>query len=113
MKKFDLLLVLKFSVLLLVVRVALSALLTGIANYLAEAVLLSLIFAWLGSVQSKLAYLHALAVVVVHELLGIALLQALGADRSESPLWFVDWIIVIGAALLGAGIGRKLRARSG
>lgn len=115
--------ILKFAVLLLALRTAISAVVESgvmpdqpevqvfvryIFGYVIEVIAITFIFTRFARIQERLPYIHAAMIVVAHELMGIGLLLAIGVSRSDSPLWLVDWIVVVVSALMGTEIGRRL-----
>ncbi|MCE7032888.1 hypothetical protein LY625_09735 [Lysobacter sp. GX 14042] len=115
--------ILKFALLLLVLRVAISIVLeSGVMpdqsemqvfvayslGRVIEAIVIILLFAKFARMQKRLPYIHAASIIVAHELIGTLLLLVIGVSRSDSPLWWVDWIVVVVSALVGTRIGRRL-----
>lgn len=79
-------------------------------TYLIDAVLVIAVFTRLAMVQVQSPYVHAAAVVVVQELLGMGLLLVLGASNPESPLWLLDWGVLLVSTVVGVELGRRLRS---
>lgn len=113
-----------FAIVLLVLRITVSAL-TGssvgsgesvghlalryLLDYWLDAVVVGAVFVWLARVQARLPYLHAFFVLVLHELLGAVVLFAIGGSNTQSPLWLLDWTITVLSFLLGTELGRRWR----
>jgi hypothetical protein len=119
--------VIVFALVLLVLRVVISALMAGspaseelgvqdvfkyLIGYLLDAIVVIALFARLARIQVQSPYIHAFLVVILQELLAIALLLVIGGINPLSPLWWVDWIVLVVSVLLGTEIGRQLRARA-
>lgn len=116
--------VMLFAIVLLVLRVIVSAvaaspggsddltaqlLLRYSLGYLLDAVVVLAVFARLARVQVQSPYIHAFCVVALQELLGFALLFAIGGTNPESPLWLLDWTVLGVSVLLGTEFGRRRR----
>lgn len=82
------------------------------AIYILDAIVVVAVLTKLAKVQLQSTFLHVLLVVLLQELLSAALLLALGWGDSQSPLWLLDWAVLIASALLGIWIGRRLRPRA-
>lgn len=78
-------------------------------GYLLDATVVIAVFTRLARVQVLSPYVHAFFVVVLQELLGIALYAAISGNVSPSPLWPLDYLILILSVLAGMAIGRRLR----
>lgn len=113
-----------FAVVLLVLRVVVSAVVAGspvsdelgaqvvvryLIGYLLDATVVIAVFARLARAQARSPYIHAFFVVILQELLGAALLFAIGGTNSSSPLWLIDWSVLVVSVLLGTEVGRRLR----
>lgn len=113
-----------FAVVLLVLRVAASAVVSGFVpgeelssqvvlryalGYLLDAAVVIAVFARLARVQVFSPYVHALFVVLLQELLGAALSMAIAGTVSPSPLWPLDYFVLVVSVLVGMEIGRRLR----
>jgi len=116
--------IITFAIILLILRVAVSFLVAGFATgeelsmrtvlnyslgYLVDATVVIAVFAKLARVQVKLPYVHALLVVVLQELLATALTTAIVGNFASSPLWPVDYFVLVLSVLAGMEIGRRLR----
>jgi hypothetical protein len=114
-----------FAVVLLVLRVVVSAVMAGapaseelgtqdavryLVGYLLDATIVIAVFARLARIQVQSSYIHAFFVVILQELLGVALLLVIGGANPSSPLWWADWLVLVVSVLLGTEIGRRLRA---
>lgn len=113
-----------FAIVLLVLRIIASALVVSpgegdeltlqvvlryLMGYLLDAAVVIAVFTRLARVQARLPYIHAFAVVFLQELLSVALMLAIGLDNPQSPLWLLDWIVLMTSVLLGTELGRRLR----
>lgn len=115
-----------FAVVLLVLRVGVSIMaggpepgeeLTGrvvfgflLKRYLPDALVVIAVLMSLARVQIRLPYVHALAVVVLQELLSAVLLFATGWNAPSSPFWLLDYVVLIVSAAAGTAVGIRLRA---
>ncbi|MGO1073630.1 hypothetical protein [Lysobacter sp. CA199] len=75
-------------------------------SYLLDAIIVIALFARLAQVQVKFLYVHAFAVVVLQEILGVALLFAIGGSNPHSQLWLIDWSVLVVSVFLGIKLGR-------
>lgn len=113
-----------FAIVLLVLRVIVSAVVASpqeseelnaqvvlwyLTGYLLDAAVVIAVFTRLARVQVQLPYVHAFSVVVLQALLGAALLFAISGTNPPSPLWLIDWVVLVVSVLLGTEIGRRLR----
>lgn len=116
--------VLAFAVVLLALRVVASivvadpvaneavnaeVMLKYLLRYLLDAVIVIAVFAKLARMQLQSPYVHALLVAVLQELLGAALLLATVGSHPSSPLWWLDYLVLILSILAGMAIGQRLR----
>lgn len=116
--------ILAFAIVLLVLRVVASfvvadpvtsevvnaeVVLKYVLRYLLDAAIVIAVFARLAQVQVQSPYLHAFIVVVLQELLGAALLFATVGSRPSSPLWWLDYLVLVLSVLAGMAIGQRLR----
>lgn len=81
-------------------------------RYLPDALVVIGTLMVLARVQVRLLYVHALCVVVLHELLGAAFLFAVGWDTPRSAFWKLDYLVLVVSAIVGTEIGRRLRVRA-
>jgi hypothetical protein len=113
-----------FAVILLVLRILVGAAIEGLftsdgatsqiffkysIGYICDGFILILVFTKLARIQVRLLYVHVFLIVIIQELLGVALLYAIGLTNPPSPLWLVDWLVLVVSVLLGTEIGRKQR----
>lgn len=116
--------VILFAIVLLALRVMISAVVASpggyeelstqvvlryLIGYLLDAAAVIVVLARLARVQAGLPYIHAFSVVMLQELLGAALLFATGGTNPPSSLWLLDWAVLVVSALLGTEFGRRLR----
>lgn len=116
-----------FAIVLLALRTAVSFVTAGFptrtevdvqlilqysATYILDASVVIAVIAKLAKVQLQSTLLHAFLVALIQELLGTALLSALGWGNFPSPLWLLDWTVLAASVLLGVWIGRRLRPTS-
>jgi len=119
--------VILFAIGLLVLRVVVSAVVASpeggeehtahvlfryLIGYFLDAAVVIAVFARLARVQALLPYIHAFCVVVLHELLGFAMLLAIDGTNPQSPLWLLDWLVLVVSVLLGTAFGRRRRVGS-
>ena len=120
--------ILLFSVVLFLLRIATEVVLGApppegelstsvLWNYLLrahvpDALVMIGVFVALARVQMRWPYAHALCVIILHGLLAAALLVALGGDMQPSPLWPLEWLLMLVSVVIGTEIGRRLRARA-
>lgn len=80
-------------------------------GYFAQAVIVIAIFAQLARMQARLLYVHVVCVFVLCELLGFAILFALGEDPMATPfiVAIFDYSVLAVWAVIGTEIGRRLR----
>lgn len=81
-------------------------------RYLLDAVILIALFTRLAQVQFQAPYVHAFLVAVLQEVLGGALLFATVGSHPPSPLWWLDYLVLLLSVLVGTAIGQRLRGRS-
>jgi hypothetical protein len=123
--------VIKFALLLFVIRVLLASLQSGpnldaeitrtyvlsalAWMYLPDALVVILVLAIFARVQMRMPYVHSLSLIALNELLAWAVLfvagLAVGIVPSSSPLWPVDYVVLIVSATIGTAIGISLRGR--
>lgn len=115
-----------YAIALLVLRVAMSFVASGLlpqdadaqliqrytATYVADAFVVTAMIAKLAKQQVQATWLHVLLVVLLQELLGVVVLSMVGHGDSPSPLWFVDWIVLGASTVLGVLMGLRLRVRN-
>lgn len=116
-----------FAIVLLVLRVIVSAVVAGpetseelnaqivlgyLTRYLLDAAVVIAVFTRLARVQIQSPYAHAFFVVVLQALLGVVLLFAISRDGPQSPLWFLNYLVLTLSTIAGVEIGKWLRRRS-
>lgn len=82
-----------------------------VIGYLVQAVIVIAIFAKLAQIQARLLYVHVVCVFVLCELLGFAILFALGENPLATPIIVMvfDYSLLFVLTVIGAEIGRRLR----
>jgi len=113
-----------FSVILFVLRVLVVVVIEGLftnveataqifyklsIEYICGGLVVFFVFRKLAQIQVRLLYVHVFLIVIIQELIGTALLHAIGSNNPPSPLWFVDWVVLAVSVLLGTEVGRRLR----
>lgn len=113
-----------FAVVLLVLRTLASAVIEGLLTndgtsvhilvkytigYIFDGLVVILVFMKLARMQVRLLYVHVFLIVILQELIGAALLYAIGVANPSSPLWLVDWFVLIASVLFGTEAGRRMR----
>ena len=117
--------ILKYSLILLVIKTAVSTastMLYGADNlasqspsdlfiyhYIPSILVSLLVLSFYAKTQSSHTLLHLLAVVSLSELFGFALVSILMGDFYVSPTWFIDLPIAVLTIGLAAIIGNKVR----
>lgn len=81
-------------------------------EHICVGIVVFLVFMKLAQIQVRLLYLHVFLIVILQQLIGIALLHAIGSTNPSSPLWLVDWAVLAISVLLGTEVGRRLRVSS-
>jgi len=84
-----------------------------LTGYLLDGLVVVVVIGQLARVQVRLLYVHVIIVVILQELVGAVLLHVTGWVNPPSPLWIIDWLVLAVSVLLGAEIGRRLRAQKG
>jgi Mn2+/Fe2+ NRAMP family transporter len=82
-----------------------------VTGYFVQAVIVIAIFARLAKIQTWLLYVHVVCVFILCELLGFAILFALGEDPMATPfiVAIFDYSVLAVWAVIGTEIGRRLR----
>jgi hypothetical protein len=82
-----------------------------IIGYLIQAVIVIAIFAKLAQIQTHLLYVHVVCVFILCELLGFAVLLALGENVLATPIivMIFDYGLLCVLTIIGTEIGRRLR----
>ena len=117
--------ILVFTTAILVLRTLVSFMIAGFAareqvdaqlilqyflGYTLDFVVVALVFWRLAMVQAELLFIHVVLVVVLHELLSVALQITLMDATPTSPLWFLDYAVLLFSVVIGTKIGKRLRA---
>lgn len=117
--------ILVFTTAILVLRTLASFLIAGFATreqvdaqlilqyflgYMLDFVVLALVFWRLAMVQTELLLFHVILVVVLYELLSVALQIILMDASPTSPLWFLDYAVLLFSVVIGTKIGKRMRA---
>ncbi|MGH8033166.1 MAG: hypothetical protein ACREO8_12590 [Luteimonas sp.] len=76
-------------------------------RYLLDAAIVIAVFARLAQVQVQSPYIHAFLVVMLQELLGAALLFATVGSSSSSPLWWLDYLMLVLSVIAGTRLGLR------
>ncbi|NMW23737.1 hypothetical protein HFP05_04805 [Rhodanobacter denitrificans] len=115
-----------FAVILLTLRTLVSAGIEGLLTndgasaqilakysigYIFDGFIVIFVFAKLAQIQVRFLYTHVLLIIVLQEILGAALLYAIGLTNPPSSLWLVDWAVLVVSVLIGTEAGRRLRER--
>ena len=115
-----------YAIILLTARIAVSFVVAGfpqgeardaqlllqyVAGYALDAIVVIIVFARFSQVQFQSIFLHAFFVVLLQELLGAALISVLGLVNPKTPLWLLDWMVLVLSVLVGIWIGRRLQHR--
>lgn len=79
-------------------------------RYLLDAAIVIAVFARFAWVQMQSPYIHAFLVVALEELLAAALLFATVGSSPLSPLWWLDYLVLVLSVLAGTSIGQRLRS---
>lgn len=116
-----------FAIVLLVLRVVVSAVVAGpetseelnvqvalgyLTGYLLDAAVVIAVLARLARVQVQLPYAHAFFVVALQALLGAIWLFAISGGGPQSPLWLLSYLVLTLSTIVGVEIGKWLRRRS-
>lgn len=89
-----------------------------LSRYLPIMAVVLVVFTVFGRLQEQRPFVCALLVIVLEEIIGAAhlycwsLIHGFGWPPLSSPLWWLDYVSLIGTAMMGTAIGLWLRRKA-